>query len=189
LPKPKEIEESSDAEQKPPLEQKEIGKVVKHWSTLLPQLDATAFSIQIKIYEINLLTVKATNVLAKKFNLNVLDIQLLMSIHREPDEKLIRPSDLWRIFELAPSVITYRVDRLHDLGFVVRLANPADRRTLNLKLTAKGENALKGVVREFNRITVRKLAAIDKARGRNKFDKLLAAYLDAWRVADDVENQ
>src|SRR5207244_3710850 len=139
------------------------------------------------IYEINLLTERATSVLAAKFNLNTLDIQLLMSIHREVDKKLVRPSDLWRIFDLAPSVITYRIDRLHDLEFVVRLANPADRRTLNLKLTPKGEAALKSVVRDFNRITVRKLAAIDKARGRGKFDKLLSAYLEAWKESDDTD--
>jgi len=169
------------------MEETPIDRVVKHWGALLPKLDATAFSIQIKIYEINLLTERVTNVLAAKFNLNTLDIQLLMSIHREADEKLVRPSDLWRIFDLAPSVITYRVDRLHELGFVVRLANPADRRTLNLKLTPKGEAALKAVVRDFNRITVHKLAAIDKARGRSKFDKLLSAYLEAWQESDDTD--
>ncbi len=179
MAKSKVVEESRDIEEKP------ISKVVKHWTALLPRLDSTAFSIQLKIYQINLLTVRATNVLASKFNINTLDVQLMMSIHREADEKLIRPSDLWRIFDLAPSVITYRVDRLHDLGFVVRLANPADRRTLHLKLTAKGEAALTAVVREFNRITVRKLADVDKARGRTKFDKLLTAYLDAWKDPED----
>jgi DNA-binding MarR family transcriptional regulator len=176
-----EIAESRDGEAKP------ISKVVAHWTALLPQLDASAFSIQIKIYQINILTVRATNVLAAKFDLNTFDIQLLMFIHREVGEKLIRPSDLQRIFDLAPSVTTYRVDRLCKLGFVVRLANIADRRTLHLKLTAKGEGALKAVVREFNRITVRKLAKVDKARGRAKFDQLLSAYLEAWRDSADLD--
>jgi DNA-binding MarR family transcriptional regulator len=181
------LAKSKDSEESREIEEKAISKVVKHWAALLPQLDSTAFSIQIKIYQINLLTVRATNVLAKEFDLNTLDIQLLMTIHREADEKLIRPSDLWRIFDLAPSVITYRVDRLHDLGFVVRLANLADRRTLHLKLTTKGETALKTVVRKFNRITIRKLASVDKARGRLKFDQLLTAYLDAWKDPGDAD--
>jgi len=45
---------------------------------------------------------------------------------------------------------------------------------------------LTAVVREFNRITVRKLADVDKVRGRSKFDKLLTAYLDAWKESEDA---
>jgi DNA-binding MarR family transcriptional regulator len=148
-------------------------------------LDATAIAIHLQIQQINLLSIRATNRIAEKFSIDSLDMSVLLAIRREQRSRPVRPSDLWRLFDLVPSAITYRVDRLFDLGYVVRLPDPEDRRALYLKLTPKGEAAVITVVREFNAIAVDKLADVDKiGGGRAKLQKLLAAVLHQWQ---DVE--
>ncbi|HEV7715507.1 MAG TPA: MarR family transcriptional regulator [Steroidobacteraceae bacterium] len=160
-------------------------QLVGNWSTFLPDLDATAFSIQLHIQQINLLAIRETNRIAEKYKINSVDMSLLMAIRRDSRSRPVRPSDLWRLFDLAPSAITYRMDRLFDLGYVVRLPHPDDRRALYLKLTAKGETAVSSVVREFNAVAVEKLAEVDKiGGGRVKLDKLLTALLRKWRETE-----
>lgn len=160
-------------------------QLVGNWAAFLPDLDATAFSIQLQIHQINLLAIRETNRIAEKYHINSVDMSLLMAIRRDQRSRPVRPSDLWRLFDLAPSAITYRVDRLFDLGYVVRLPHPEDRRALYLKLTPKGEAAVVSVVREFNAVAVEKLAEVDKvAGGRVKLDKLLTAFLRKWKETE-----
>ncbi len=148
-------------------------------------LDATAFAVHLQIQQINLLSIRATNRIAEKFSIDSLDMSVLLAIRREQRSRPVRPSDLWRLFDLVPSAITYRVDRLFGLGYVVRLPDPEDRRALYLKLTPKGEAAVLTVVREFNTIAVNKLSEVDKiAGGRAKLQKLLAAVLRQWQESE-----
>ena len=160
-------------------------QLVGNWSAFLPDLDATAFSIQLHIHQINLLAIRETNRIAEKYSINSVDMSLLMAIRRDQRSRPVRPSDLWRLFDLAPSAITYRMDRLFELGYIVRLPHPEDRRALYLKLTPKGETAVVSVVREFNAVAVEKLAEVDKtAGGRAKLDKLLTASLRKWQETE-----
>ncbi|MEP7244284.1 MAG: MarR family transcriptional regulator [Gammaproteobacteria bacterium] len=160
-------------------------QLVGNWSAFLPDLDATAFSIQLHIHQINLLVIRETNRIAEKYSINSVDMSLLMAIRRDQRSRPVRPSDLWRLFDLAPSAITYRMDRLFELGYIVRLPHPEDRRALYLKLTPKGESAVVSVVRECNAVAVEKLGEVDKTSGgRAKLDKLLTAFLRKWQEAE-----
>ena len=51
----------------------------------------------------------------------------------------ISASGLCRRISYDPGAMTRMVDRLEKKGLIQRVACPADRRTLNLELTAKGE--------------------------------------------------
>ena len=155
--------------------------IIKSWTAFLPALDATSFSIYFQLHQLDLLAIRLTNRIAAKFHINSLDVNLLLAVRREQGSHPVRPSDLWRRFDLAPSVITYRVDRLVKLRMLVRLPHPDDRRALHLRLTAKGEKTIVSVVRQHNIISSRNLAVVDEiAGGRTKLEQLLAALLRQW---------
>lgn len=158
-----------------------ITQVVDMWKIFLPNLDEAAFSVQLKLYQINLVANRIYNEIAGQFDLNDLDVSVLMIIRREHDERPIRPSDLWRRLDLRPSAITYRIDRLYDLGLIDRLPDPSDRRALFLTLTKKGISVVNEIVLRFNRVTAEKLADL-KANGGNvkALDTELDFYLQAW---------
>lgn len=162
-----------------------IEQVVKAWGKNIPELVVDAFSVQIKLYQINLITSRIYNRIADDFSLSDVDVSVLMIIRREKPDRPVRPSDLWRTLHLRPSAITYRVDRLHELGLVHRLPDENDRRALFLKLTDEGLRVVNEIVLRFNKTTVERLAvAAEHGCNIAKLDQQLDALLKAWTGAE-----
>jgi len=167
------------------VEEGTIEQVVKHWEENIPDLDALAFSVQLKLYQINLITSRIYNQIADEFSLSDIDVSVLMLIRRERQDRPVRPSDLWRSLHLRPSAITYRVDRLHELGLVERLPDENDRRALFLKLTKEGQRIVHDIVLRFNRTTVERLAVVTEHGGNiAQLDEQLDGLLKAWAEAE-----
>ncbi len=162
-----------------------VDQVVKVWGENIPDLEVDAFSVQIKLYQINLITSRIYNRIADEFSLSDVDVSVLMIIRRERPDRPVRPSDLWRTLHLRPSAITYRVDRLHEQGFVERLPDENDRRSLFLKLTDEGLRVVNDIVLRFNKITVERLAlAAEHGCNVAELDQQLEGLLKAWTGAE-----
>lgn len=162
-----------------------IEQVVKAWGENIPELDINAFSVQIKLYQINLITSRIYNRIADDFSLSDVDVSVLMIIRRERADRPVRPSDLWRTLHLRPSAITYRVDRLHEAGLVDRTPDEKDRRALFLKLTEEGLRVVNEIVLRFNRTTIERLAiAVEHGCDIAELDRQLEGVLKAWSGAE-----
>lgn len=166
-------------------EEGSIERAVKAWGENIPQLDVDAFSVQIKLYQINLIASRIYNRIADDFSLSDVDVSVLMIIRRERPDRPVRPSDLRRSLHLRSSAITYRVDRLYELGFVERTPDENDRRSLFLKLTDEGLRVVNEIVLRFNKTTVERLAvAADYGCNVAALDQQLDGVLKAWADAE-----
>ena len=65
-------------------------------------------------------------------------------------------SELARILDMSPAAASKNIDRLEQLGLVVRQAHSGDRRSLEVKLQDKGRQ----IVEEVTQITVRKMGPL-----------------------------
>lgn len=163
-----------------------IDEVVQMWQSHLPNLDPAALSVQLKLYQINLMAGRIYNRIAAEFDISDIDVSVLMIIRRERTSRPIRPSDLWRRLDLRPSAITYRLDRLDELGLVRRSPDPGDRRALFLGLTDKGLATVNEIVARFNAVTADKLKELGSLGGDvAALDRQLEFYLRAWSGAPD----
>ncbi len=79
--------------------------------------------------------------LQQRSHLNLTDYEILSVLSEAPDRRL-RMSDLARQVLVSRSRLTYRVDRLAEVGFVTREECEDDRRGLWAILTEEGGNAL-----------------------------------------------
>ncbi len=162
------------------------GQMLQDWATVLPDIETTSFSIQLRIAEIDSLAIRTTNKIAAGYSINHVDVRLLMAIKRAEQETPIRPSDLWRRFDIAPSAITRRVDRLFDLGLVERTPHPTDRRGFYVKLTSRGQKTTAEIVSAFHAATLQNMSEVDGLPGgRQMLDKLLGALLRGWAGAEE----
>lgn len=161
-------------------------QLIREWTAFLPELDQSAFSIQYGIHRINVAATRVTNRIAAAFDINDIDVTLLMVIRRDQNARPVRPSDLWRQFDLRPSAITYRIDRLCGLGMIDRQPDRSDRRAISLALTPKGEHAIVEIVRAFNACVSERLAPLDAVGGRDTLDRLLAAFVESWESLPDA---
>lgn len=71
--------------------------------------------------------------------LSVAQLELLSAVAENPGT---RPGQLARFLHLAPNSVTTLVNGLHTAGLVTRSSNPDDRRTVQLTLTERGEQAV-----------------------------------------------
>lgn len=78
--------------------------------------------------------------LQKQANMTLTDYEILRSLARS-DERRLRMSELAAQVHVSRSRLTYRVDRLTDVGFVTREECEDDRRGLWAILTDKGDTA------------------------------------------------
>ena len=79
--------------------------------------------------------------LQQRSNLNLTDYEILSSL-AEADDRRLRMSDLAREVLVSRSRLTYRIDRLAEVAFVVREECQDDRRGLWAILTDVGHHAL-----------------------------------------------
>ena len=161
-----------------PLEQ-----LVAAWRGLRPDLEPVAFSILIHIGHLSIAFGRILQSAAERFGIGQSDVRLLMAIKRDQGGNPVRPSELGVRLALTRATITYRVDRLLDLGLAERLADPSDRRSLFVRLTAKGEDVLREVMTLYAAASEEKLRDIDLGGARETLESALATI--AARFQDD----
>lgn len=112
--------------------------------------------------------------LQQRSNINLTDYEILAALSGAADRRL-RMSDLAREVLVSRSRLTYRVDRLAEVQFVVREECLDDRRGLWAILTDVGEEALSeasaghlSAVKNwfFDQMTPDELAVVDAVMGR-----------------------
>ncbi len=161
-----------------------LAAFLRDWRAMRPDLEPVGFSIVMHIRRLNLLIGRILDELASEFDLSDSDVRLMMAIKRDRGGKPVRPSELGERLALTRSTITYRVDRLLEVGLAERVADPSDRRALFVQLTQKGEEVLTQVMTGFAAGTNEKLAAVDSLPGGRQVleDRLKAmlAEFEKW---------
>jgi DNA-binding MarR family transcriptional regulator len=78
-------------------------------------------------------------------------------------------TDLARHAQLNPGAMTRLLDRLADRGLVVRVADPSDRRALNIVLTESGQAIWLDIQHCGQRVRDRAMRGIDEAEREQLF--------------------
>jgi DNA-binding MarR family transcriptional regulator len=91
---------------------------------------------QISVYEDFIASLAPWNITPPRFS-------SLVIIDRNPNLKLI---DLARVLGIARSGAVALIDSLEEMGFVLRVPSPTDRRALGLVLTEQGRGHLAAIV-------------------------------------------
>ncbi|HKQ00446.1 MAG TPA: MarR family transcriptional regulator [Actinomycetes bacterium] len=67
---------------------------------------------------------------------------VLAALRRSGPPYRLSPTELYRSFLISSSAITNRIDRLEEVGLVVRMPDPHDRRGVLVGLTARGHRLI-----------------------------------------------
>lgn len=160
--------------------------VMRAWESLLPGEDLSGLGIGAQVGRLHVLTTRLLNSLGEAHSVNSIDISILMAIRRLSQERPTRPTELWRLFDLTPGAITYRINRLSDLGLVERSADPTDGRAILVALTEQGFTTIDSISRTFAAEGVRRMGAVAEVPGgAPMLGWLLDLLLQGWEAADD----
>jgi len=173
----------------PSLEEGRTAEFVRYWLEQRPDLDPGALALQLTIARITIMSRRTLSRMAEAEGITATDFQIMGAIKRGGAGGPIRPSDLWKLFSLTPGAITYRINRLFEMGLVERQGQSGDRRVILLNLTPAGAAKVDAVMNGYSAMLDGKLTAVDAVPGgREALIRLLRVLAHAWED-EEVEDE
>lgn len=121
--------------------------VVEQWANAMPELDASSMAVFGRMLRImkHLATTRAEALAPFGFRDGEFDV--LATLRRAGKPYRLSPTQLYKSLLVTSGAMTNRLNRLEDVGSIVRMADPNDKRSMLVALTdaglAKIEQALK----------------------------------------------
>jgi len=127
-----------------PVEEVKAGRAF--YQEVLPGCDTTHFESMWHIFSVGHLVAVDLDRIARQFDLSIADLHFLGTLRIERARPL-RATDLTRTLHVSNAVLTLRVDRLVQMGFVVRNKSGKDRRAFDLWMTELGAQVADSAIR------------------------------------------
>lgn len=116
-----------------------VDRLLQQWAQERPELDCSRLSVVVRV----LLLAKVFRQSAEKalapLELKLWEYDVLSALRRQGPPFQLPATELARASMLTSGAMTNRIDRLEARGFVVRIPDAADRRGVNVRLTAAGQ--------------------------------------------------
>lgn len=153
--------------------QDRIERMKAEWAREYPELDSDVMATVGALLEAGQLLEKQRLIpFAAKFGLQKGEFDVLASLRRAGAPYELTPTNLYEAMLLTSSAMTSRLDRLERAGLVERRPDPADRRGVRVRLTAKGLDLINEILPQHVANEQDALARLDVAE-RKELDRLL----------------
>ncbi|MBY4608412.1 MarR family transcriptional regulator [Rhizobium sp. 9T] len=153
-----------------------VDRILAQWRRERPDLDVEPMGILGRLKRLGTHLGREVEAVLLKHGLSTSSFDVLATLRRSGAPHRLSPGELLEMTMVSSGTMTNRIDQLEKAGFVERIVNPDDRRSVLIALTDKGfatvEEAVGAHVANQQRLT-RNLTAEDKAA----FDRLLKKFL------------
>ena len=150
--------------------------VLDQWRALRPDLELDAMGTFIRLGRFRDLAAASIEATFGEHGLSIGEFDVLATLHRAGPPNEMAPGAIARQLALSPAGMTNRVDRLEGAGLVERHADPDDRRSTRVRLTAEGRRRVDQAVGDHVANEERLLAALTPEE-RRTLDRLLTRLL------------
>ncbi|MBB2687222.1 UNVERIFIED_ORG: DNA-binding MarR family transcriptional regulator [Rhizobium etli] len=156
--------------------QDHVDRILAQWRRERPDLDVEPMGILGRLKCLGTHLGREVETVLMQHGLSTSAFDVLATLRRSGAPHRLSPGELLEMTMVSSGTMTNRIDQLEKAGFVERILNPEDRRSVLIALTEKGlatvEEAVGAHVANQQRLT-RNLTAEDKA----EFDRLLKKFL------------
>ncbi|MDP2290996.1 MAG: MarR family transcriptional regulator [Actinomycetota bacterium] len=141
----------------------QVDALVEQWGRVRPDLDATPMATFGRLGRLSSLAGRAIDAVFAAHGLSTGEFDVLAALRRHGEPFVLMPTDLSRQLMLSPAGMTNRLDRLEAAGHIERRADPADRRSSLVVLTAQGRELVDAAVADHVDNEARLLGALSRA--------------------------
>ncbi|ANL64027.1 MarR family transcriptional regulator protein [Rhizobium phaseoli] len=156
--------------------QDHVDRILAQWRRERPDLDVEPMGILGRLKRLGTHLGREVETVLMKHGLSTSAFDVLATLRRSGAPYRLSPGELLEMTMVSSGTMTNRIDQLEKAGFVERIVNPDDRRSVLIALTDKGfttvEEAVGAHVANQHRLT-RNLTTEDKTA----FDRLLKKLL------------
>ena len=154
-----------------------IDRMLKQWQSECPELDVRPIAVVGRAIRIAEMMKQRLRDLLKPHGLEVWEFDVLATLRWRGGAVGLTPTELMEALSVSSGTLTHRIDRLTNAGFVKRLPNPNDRRSVRVQLATRGvkvvEEALVEHIRSAN-AAVRNIALSDQKFAADVLKRVLA---------------
>ncbi|MBB2751370.1 UNVERIFIED_ORG: DNA-binding MarR family transcriptional regulator [Rhizobium aethiopicum] len=156
--------------------QDHVDRILAQWRRERPDLDVEPMGILGRLKRLGTHLGREVEAVLLEHGLSTSAFDVLATLRRSGAPHRLSPGELLEMTMVSSGTMTNRIDQLEKSGFVERIVNPDDRRSVLIALTDKGlatvEAAVDAHVANQHRLTGN-LSAADKA----ELDRLLRTFL------------
>lgn len=123
-----------------------IDQIQSQWQQASPALDVSSLAVVGRILRIARLLERQREALLVPHGLNISSFDVLATLRRQPPPHQLTPTELYGALMLSSGAMTNRIDRLESEGLVERHRDTTDRRSVLVRLTARGVQLVETVL-------------------------------------------
>jgi len=124
----------------------EVDRIVEEWNRVRPDLDVSPTHTLQRITRLSLLQGVSFARVFADYGISFGEYLVLAALRRAGPPYQMNPTRLFNSVILSSGAMTNRLDRLEDMGFVERRADPTDRRGRLVALTDRGRELVDSAV-------------------------------------------
>ncbi|MBY5347665.1 MarR family winged helix-turn-helix transcriptional regulator [Rhizobium leguminosarum] len=156
-----------------------VDKILAQWRRERPDLDVEPMGILGRLKRLSTHLGREVEAVLMQQGLSSSAFDVLATLRRAGSPHRLSPGELLEMTMVSSGTMTNRIDQLEKAGYVERILNPEDRRSVLIALTEKGlatvEIAVDAHVANQHRLS-KNLSAADKAELNRLLRKLLADF-------------
>lgn len=123
-----------------------VDKILSQWQCERPDLDVEAMGILGRLKRLTTHLGREVEQVLLQHGLSTSSFDVLATLRRSGKPYRLSPGDLLAMTMVSSGTMTNRIDQLEKAGFVERVLNPDDRRSVLIALTEKGFAAVETTV-------------------------------------------
>ncbi len=162
-----------------------VDDVLAQWRNVRPESDTSPMAIFTRVFRLSKYLNRSFAAVFRTYGLHDGEFDLLATLYRAGQPQGLTPNALRHAAVLSSGAMTNRLDRLEAAGLIQRVANPADRRSLLIRLSDEGQAVLLGCLDEYLATLHRMQAPLDQEQKRALASGLRTLLLALEEQGDD----
>lgn len=161
-----------------------VDMVLSQWKTVSPERDASPMAVFTRLLRLSKYVRRRVSTVFSRGGLHDGEFDLLATLYRSGKPNGLTPNELRNAAVLSSGAMTNRLDRLENAGYIGRVPNPEDRRSVLIRLTESGKELVLELLDDYLE-TLRDLQAALNDRQK---EELTAALRTLLRSLEDGKN-
>ncbi len=119
-----------------------VDEILEQWSEERPELDTASLGVVVRVMALNKSLVREATSALGSLDIELFEYDVLSALRRQGEPFALPATGLAHETGLSTGAMTNRIDKLEAKGLVCRQSDTADRRSVVVSLTPKGNKLI-----------------------------------------------